>query len=343
MAKYFTYEERCELQGYVKAGMTQREMATLLNKSIRTIRRELLRGQTTLKKTYFKTYQTYRAKTAQKRYEQTCKNKGQKHKLLSDPELMRDIEEAIIMEDLSPDLVLGRMKLEGKHYQITICTTTLYRAIYQGLFPHLSRKNLRYKNHRKRKSETEQKLSKFHPPEKSIEQRPQIIGDRRTFGHWEMDCVLGQKSNDNALLVLTERLARYSFIFRLERKTQEEVKRVLDQLEKTYKSGFSRIFKTITVDNGSEFKDYEAMECSIFGGKSRTSIYYCHPYSAWERGSNENYNGKIRWYLPKGMKISVVPDRYLLDMQHRINDRPRKILGYYSSTELIHRFFDNIP
>ncbi|GFZ25424.1 IS30 family transposase [Lacrimispora indolis] len=342
MAKYFTYEERCELQGYVKAGMTQREMAELLEKSIRTIRRELIRGKTALKAAHFKTYYEYRAKTAQKVYEVNRKRKGRKHKLLSDAQLMQDIEEAILMKDYSPDITLGRMKLEGKKYKVTICTGTLYRAIHQGLFNHISNKNLRFQNIHHKKEETAIKPKK-HPIEKSIEKRALSILKRKQFGHWEMDCVLGKREAGNALLVLTERKARYSFIFRLQRKTQEEVIRVLDMLEKTYGEDFKKIFKTITVDNGSEFLDYESLERSIIGNRKRTTIYFCHPYTASERGSNENYNGKIRWYIPKGLDIGVIPDRYIWETQHRINDRPRKILNYHTATEVIHTFFENIP
>lgn len=89
--------------------------------------------------------------------------------------------------------------------------------------------------------------------------------------------------------------------------------------------------------------DYERLEHSITGDGKRTTVYYCHPYTASERGSNENYNGKIRWYIPKGLDIGVIPDRYIWETQHRINDRPRRILNYHTSTEVIHTFFDNIP
>lgn len=113
MGKYFTYEERCELQGYIRAGLKQTAIADLLGKSTRTIRREIQRGQT--KFFHYHAFYEYRAKTAQRRYEEVRKHKGCKHKILQDPELMHDIEEAILMKDYSPDITLGRMKLEGKN------------------------------------------------------------------------------------------------------------------------------------------------------------------------------------------------------------------------------------
>lgn len=95
-----------------------------------------------------------------------------------------------------------------------------------------------------------------------------------------------------------------------------------------------KIFRSITVDNGSEFLDYEGLEQSIMSKKKRTQIYYAHPYSTWERGTNENINKMIRRFIPKGSDISNYSDEEIKRIETWINNYPRKILGYYSVNEI---------
>ncbi len=144
------------------------------------------------------------------------------------------------------------------------------------------------------------------PAGESIERRPIEIFSRTSFGHWEMDSVVGKQKSKPILLVLTERLTRYEIIIPLPDKTAASVINALNELEKEYGYLFHLVFKTITVDNGSEFSDCKGMERSINGNIKRTKIYYCHPYSSWERGSNENQNKLIRRYFPKGTDFSEV-------------------------------------
>ena len=139
---------------------------------------------------------------------------------------------------------------------------------------------------------------------KVIEKRPVEIAERNTFGHWEMDSVVGARGvSKKALLVLTERKTRKEIIFLLKDHTSAAVVKALDRLERKLGKKFREIFKSITVDNGSEFADWEGMERSRRSKKKRTKIYYCHPYSSWERGSNENQNKLVRRHIPKGRKF----------------------------------------
>ena len=151
------------------------------------------------------------------------------------------------------------------------------------------------------------------PKGESIENRPQEINDRETFGHWEMDCVEGKKKTKEALLVLSERLTRQEIIIKMPDKTAASVVKALNRLERKYGRRFPQVFKSITVDNGSEFADCAGIEKSIFGrGKrQRTTVYYCHPYSAYERGTNENINKMIRRFLPKGTDFRQVSVEYV--------------------------------
>lgn len=116
-------------------------------------------------------------------------------------------------------------------------------------------------------------------------------------------------------------------------KSAECVVSALDKLEKNFRKLFPKVFKTITVDNGSEFADALGIEKSVFGGK-RTQAYYCHPYSSWERGTNENINKMVRRHFPKGTNFEKHSNKELLSLNDWINNYPRKIFGYRCSADI---------
>lgn len=168
----------------------------------------------------------------------------------------------------------------------------------------------------------------------SIEQRPKEILKRSEFGHWEMDCVCG--STRTVFLVLTERMIRSEIIMSMARQNTENVIKCLNIIERKYGELFPKIFKTITVDNGAEFSSFEEMEKSCFKEKSkpRTKIYYCHPYCSSERGSNERMNREIRRRIPKGTDLSLFTDSDIEELEHWLNNCPRKLLNYATPQEL---------
>ena len=152
-----------------------------------------------------------------------------------------------------------------------------------------------------------------------------------------MDSVLGQRGKSkNTLLVLTERKTRNEIIFKLPDHTDEAVVAALDRLERKWGADmFKRVFKTITVDNGSEFADAEGLQRSIINeGEKRTKVYYCHPYSSWERGTNEVTNKMIRRKIPKGTNFDDRTEEEVESIENWINGYPRKIHGYHSAGEL---------
>ena len=153
----------------------------------------------------------------------------------------------------------------------------------------------------------------------------------------EMDSVLGKRGKSkNTLLVLTERKTRNEIIFKLPDHTDEAVVAALDRLERKWGADmFKRVFKTITVDNGSEFADAEGLQRSIINeGEKRTKVYYCHPYSSWERGTNEVTNKMIRRKIPKGTNFDDRTEEEVESIENWINGYPRKIHGYHSAGEL---------
>ncbi len=185
---------------------------------------------------------------------------------------------------------------------------------------------------RKKSVKVRKRPSCLIPEEKSIEHRPEEVRDRKSFGHWEMDCVIGRKEKSTVLLTLVERSSRYTYVLRLQSKTGLEVKKALDQLEFQYGSRFRDLFKTITCDNGSEFRDHRSLEQSILGENNRTTVYYCHPYVSNERGTNENMNRMVRRWFPKGSDFNRISPEEVQVVQRWINDYPRPLFDGLSSS-----------
>ncbi|MDO4753955.1 MAG: IS30 family transposase, partial [Bacillota bacterium] len=167
------------------------------------------------------------------------------------------------------------------------------------------------------------------PSGESIEDRDPAVNTREEFGHWEMDLVIGSKSGEDVILSLTERKTRFQLL-RLIRRKGEDVGRILDSFEFGLKSNFSTIFKTVTVDNGAEFRDYYSLRKSVFSIDSRLRIFYCHPYSSYERGSNEVQHRLLRRFSPKHQKISLSA-KELKSIQRWMNNYPRKMFGWENS------------
>lgn len=146
-----------------------------------------------------------------------------------------------------------------------------------------------------------------------------------------MDTVYsGKGSSTYTLLVLSERASRKEIVMKMPDRSSGSVIKCLDKLEKRYgKKGFRLMFKSITVDNGSEFNDYDG----IVKG-NRTLLFYCHPYSSWERGTNENQNKLIRRWIPKGDDIGLYSNKEIQAIENYINSIPRQIFGGLSADEV---------
>lgn len=174
----------------------------------------------------------------------------------------------------------------------------------------------------------------------SIEKRPQEIKERTSFGNWEMDCVCG--STKSTFLVLTERLTRHEIIFKMNDQKSASVISCINILERKFGRNFSKIFKTVTVDNGSEFLDFASLEKSIYGNYKRTQIYYCHPYCSCERGSNERMNREIRRLVPKGTNLANYTNADVKQIENWLNNYPRKVLGFATSQELFDFYIQQV-
>ena len=173
---------------------------------------------------------------------------------------------------------------------------------------------------------------------KSIAERPSSIDNREEFGHWEIDTVVGEKSKDDCvLLTIVERKTRNAIIHKIASKTAEAVTEALNTIRNIYGDKFSDIFKTITGDNGSEFADL-----SILEAETDTKVYFTHPYSSFEKGTNERHNGLIRRFIPKRKRISDYSSDDIAYIEEWMNTLPRRILNYKTPEELFEIHLDEI-
>jgi len=337
MHKHLTWTDRLKIEKALKEGMKPMQIAARLRVHHSTIYNELKRGSYTHLNSDLTTEERYSPDIAEARYRENLKAKGGALKIGDDHELAEFIERKIVDEGYSPAAVVGEIKRLGLTFKTHVCEKTIYNYIDKGIFLRLERKHLPDHGKHKRKYDkvTTKKSAARAPKGESIESRPQEINDRATFGHWEMDCVVGKKKTRRALLVLSERLTRREIIIPIKDMTAASVVAALNKLERKYGKRFSKVFKSITVDNGSEFADCAGMENSVLRvGKKRTVVYYCHPYSAYERGTNENINKMIRRFLPKGMDFRKVSAAYIQKVEEWINNYPRKVLGFACSNDL---------
>ena len=326
--KHLNRNERILLEGFLKAGKTKSWIAEELQRDPKTIRAEIQRGMVERINTDLSTSMVYNADRAQDVYELNATAKGPAVKLKNNRVAVKFISYYIAVKRWSPEAVAARMKEKGM--EEAVCAKSIYNYIDRGEIPGVSNETLLEKRKRGKKHKTLQRRPKRGTPlGHGIDERPQFVEERTEFGHWEIDLVVGGKeAGSAALLTLTERKTREVIIRKLKNKTQAAVVRALNGIERQMGAeGFRMVFKSITADNGSEFLDYEALQRSVFNAR-RTHIYYAHPVSSWERGSNENANRIIRRFIPKGSDISKFTQKQIQKVEDWINNYPRKILNF---------------
>ena len=333
--KQINENERYQIEILIKMGKKAEEIGKQLERDRRTIERELVRGTVQQLTTDLRYIWPYKADAGQRVHEQRGARKGRGIKIGKCHALAKHLEEKIVGERYSPDAVIGRIAEKGPYFEISVCTKTVYNYIDAGLFAGISNKDLPEKTKRKRAYAKVRKVALNNIKGRSIEKRPKVIETRDEKGHWEMDCVLSGKGNKTCLLVLTERSSRKELIFKMKAQNQDCVVEVLDRLERKHKSKFKERFESITMDNGCEFLSSSRLEASSREeGQLRTTVYYAHPYSAWERGSNEAANKLIRRFIPKGANIDKYSHKDIRRIEHWMNNYPRKLLGYKTANEV---------
>jgi IS30 family transposase len=335
--KHLTERDRYRLEGYLEAGLTVKAIAKKLNSHISTIYREINRGQVKRIKTDLTECWAYRANTAHSDYEKKVTNRKHSLKIEKYKELANYIQDKILKHKYSPDVVIGRIKQEVDEFKGLICTKTLYNYIDKGVFEGITNYSLWEKRKlRKHRYKQISRISLKNKGSRSIEERPEKVNNRLEYGHWEGDSIINKRNGKkDSLFTLSERMTREEIILKVSSATQDSILKALDKLETNCGSYFREKFKSITLDNGREFLDWEAIERSKLNGKRRTLIYFAHPYSSWERGTNENQNRMIRRFVPKGTDISKLSDKDIKRIEEWMNNYPRRILGYKTPNELV--------
>ena len=320
-------DRKC-MEKLFRAGKSKKEIAQIQGVHVSTVYRELKRGACAQLDTYLRTYTTYSYVVAQDRCDKLAANKGAPLKIEGNSDLVDFLEDRIMQHRDSPAAVSARLRASELPY---LSEATIYRYAHRKLLPRLRKWHLPEKGIRKHPYKPVIREVKQPRYGTSIEKRPAAIAERNSFGHWEMDCVIGSSSGtDQACLVFTERLTRLELIFKLHTKDSSSVVAVLDRLQ--HSCNFRRIFKSITCDNGSEFANARRIEFSA-KGRRRTRCYYCHPYTSCERGSNENANRLIRRWFKKGKSLKHVTAAQTTQVAVWMNTYPREILGWKTPSE----------
>ena len=337
--EYLDETERKKIEKRLKNGASVSEIAEGLCRHKTTIKREINRGTTTLNKqnpsnrksiecpAYIE-YNVYRFEVGERVYKEHRQNCRHKSKIESCKELLAFVIDMILNDKWSPDAAIGYAKANNLFIGQSFCTKTFYNWVEKGILRVKSGDLLRKVYMKPRKaSDGDGKCNK--KAGKSIEERPSEVEVREEFGHWEGDLIVG-KDNKGYLFSLVERKLRIGFLFIFPNKKSKHVVNTLNYLESKYgKNLFRKIFKSITFDNGNEFSDSIGMVSD-----GRIIVYYAHPYSSYERGSNENWNGFVRRFLPKGSNFEVLKEDTLKKIEDCINNMPRKLLGYKTPMEL---------
>ena len=320
--KHLSEAERGEIEAYLSVGLKPVEIARRLGRNRSTITREINRGSITqLKKVNGQKvyYQHYYADAAHNRYRDARETSYYlKLDRVSNDFLTKFIEAMREKPRVhSVDTFVHTYRLQ--HVDAVVPSTkTLYNYIHQGLLEikviDLPRAVRIRKKFNKRPS-TKKHLGK------SIEERPEEINNRSRFGDWEIDSVLGGKTiGEPSILTLVERQTRYAVTKKLVEKKAEYVNQAVLECMKLYP------IKSITADNGNEFSSLSKIE--------GLDVYFAHAYSSYERGTNENFNGLLREFIPKGSSLKKLNPTLLEDYTKAINERPRRIHGYQSAKKL---------
>ena len=335
--QHLNLRERIEIQTWKCLNKSNRFIAKALGRSHSTINDEVKRGTASQKKivngkALF--LEAYYAETGQLVYEKHREACKPQYKLLKIEGFIQYAKRKIQGDKWSPDIVVGRAIELGLYEAYErVCAKTLYRYIDEGLMD-LNNMDLWLKLQRNTKPRRDRERKRILG--QSIDVRPQEINDRLTFGHWEIDTVVGKKNkSEPVILTLTERLTRYQITIKMAGKNEAAVKETMEHLSKG-NPHFPKLFKSITADNGSEFASLsEALQ-------GLSDIYFAHPYSSWERGTNEKHNGILRRFIPKGKSLKDYSNDQIKQITHWMNHLPRKILNYQTPTEAILTHFNQL-
>lgn len=312
---HFTRDERVILAKLRTDGLSVRSCARILGFHPSSVYRELARGSSGVRSGYSIRVARMRARSVR-----TAAN--QQHRKLHADHAERIT--ALLRQYYSPDQAGQAVGLS--HATVYRWLWAQPKAFIQSMWKFLRHKKLRRK-YGTRRREKQRELQK----KRWIDVRPQTTNDRLFYGHWEGDTVRGYK-HSGYLVTLVERKSGYALVGHIPKATKENFRAKAEELLAPLPSHLKR---SLTLDNGTEMADYEALECH-----TGIRVYFAHPYHSWERGTNENLNGLLRQFFPKNRDFHVIPEEELDLAVKLLNTRPRKRHGYRSPVELLEPYLD---
>lgn len=312
MYKHLSREERYQIHSLLKADHTISEIARLLGRHRSTISRELSRGSG---------QRGYRAEQACRKASERAQHSRNARRV--GPAVWADVAFYLGLQ-WSPEQIAGKLAVSHESVYLHV-----YADKAAGGDLH---RNLRsQKSRRKRYLKGQDRRGQI-PNRRPISERPSHIDERKQVGHWEGDTVIGA-AHKQAIVTLVERKSGYAVLAKVRNKTAELVGQAI---EDKLRPLAARV-KTLTVDNGKEFANHQAIDQAL-----GIQTYFADPYCSWQRGSNENFNGLLRQYIPKKRRLETVTDEELAMIQNRLNHRPRKRLGFKTPHEVFHASLNRV-
>ncbi len=315
--KHLSQEEREIIAAHLSEGSSLGEIAKAVGRDRSTISRELKRNSPPERRRYVPCRAHARA----------CERKtnANKHERLKN-DIVRQYVKDGLAKGWSPEQISGRIRID--HPDQSINHEAIYQYIYHPQNPdRLEMIQLLRRAQKKRRNRSiGRKVKKPSIPNRvPLDARPRSVENRRQYGHWEGDSLISRKSKV-ALNTLVERKSRLVLITKLSRRGADETNQaVIGRLKKFPAKGR----RTLTLDNGAENAQHETLSAKL-----GIKCYFARPYASWERGTNENLNGLIRWYLPKGTDFRKITLEQIARIEYLLNSRPRKCLGYKTPMEV---------
>ncbi len=314
-----------QIEYFAKRKVPPSQIADELGVHRSTIYRELKRGQVEQIDTNYNFYMMYSSQVAQENADWLQTSKGSLEKVGKNRKYVQALAKEI-KSGSSPEDALARVR----GFDIHISKQTLYRYIAKGYLPGISYADLPQRRNKRKHCIKRERVNVNAPNRRSIERRPAYIDDREEFGHWEIDSVVGRsKGHNQSVLTITERKTDQEIIIKVKDKTSSATYRALQRLRSYFGSDWRKIFKTITSDNGTEFRvDFDSL--GLTG-------YWCHPSCPHERGTNENTNRLVRRKLPKGQSLAKVTQKQAKEIQNWIIGYHRPKFGGKTSNDMFYQ------
>lgn len=316
----FFDRERIEFYHHLKS-FSMRDIAKIIGRDVSVVSREITRHKPQLS--------SYNAELAQKAAERKAHLTNKKK--LEKCELLKEYVERQLGEDLSPEQIAGRLKkyppdeLKNTRYK-TICMEAIYDWIYQNEDKPFLYKHLRRHQDKRQKRGKRRERTPIIPDRTSIHERPEVVEGKKRYGDFEADMLCGKHGRE-AVSVAYERKA---MLIALEKLATKEADETTQAYARTIENLPDDFVKSFTLDNGGEnFKHTDIKN------NYQVQTYFCDPFKAWQKGGVENINGLLRQYIPKGADMTKIDQTYLKEIQEKLNNRPRKTLGYLTPNEVL--------